>query len=114
MSIGPISTAGIGLLVCLFRDAHLNAALLSCRLRLYDTVRFAMDVQLSISLYTMVVFPNSSWICDVLCTLQISNKPSGFPTLAEHDRFTISCSTVILFAGNEKVDFSALAPRNIF
>lgn len=112
--IYPISAAGIGLLVYLFRDEHPNTAPLSCRVRLYVTVRFAMDVQLSISLYTMVVFPNSSWICDVLCSLQISSKPCGLPTFAEHDRFTISCSTVPLFEGNEKVGFSALAARNIF
>lgn len=74
-SIGPKSAAGAGSLVNLFLDEHMNLAPLLCRLNLYVMVRFATDLQWSVSIYTFDVFFRSVKVFDETFFSHIASDP---------------------------------------
>lgn len=107
-SKGPISVARAGSLVYWFCDEHLNTTPLSCRVRVYVSVRFAIYVQL---LFWMSdVFFSCSQVLDVSFFVHSASDPCGLPTVAEHDKVNHSCSSSVSFGCMKKVDgFSASA-----
>lgn len=105
-SIGPISVAKACSFVYSFCDEHLNMALLSCRVRICVSVRFAIYLQLLFSMSD--IFFSCSQVLDVSFFVHKASIPCGMPTFAEHDRFNCSCSTRVSFGCRKKVDgFSA-------
>lgn len=74
-SKGPISVARAGSLVYWFCDEHLNTTPLSCRVRVYVSVRFAIYVQL---LFWMSdVFFSCSQVLDVSFFVHSASDPCG-------------------------------------